>query len=158
MSRQDPRIFLVRHGKFRTPVLRCSCLFDNVRVVVGATTWSEEGRATGITDVELIETGRAQVKKMAATFVGSARLIDPQKLIHVFVSPRKRAKETFKLLLPALPPSLEEKITYTPDIAEWHYGSYEGLKKEDIRKRRKEQGLDRDREWDILKDGCEDGE
>lgn len=49
-------------------------------------------------------------------------------------------------------------MTYTEDIAEWNYGEYEGLDAEGIRKLRKEKGLDREKEWDIWRDGCEGGE
>lgn len=44
-------------------------------------------------------------------------------------------------------------------MAEWHYGDYEGLKTQEIRKLRKERGLDDgEAEWDIWWDGCEGGE
>lgn len=46
----------------------------------------------------------------------------------------------------------------TEDIAEWDYGDYEGLVVREIRARRKEKGLDREREWNIWRDGCEGGE
>ena len=51
-----------------------------------------------------------------------------------------------------------ERVTYTEDIAEWDYGDYEGLKVGEIRDLRKARGLDRDRKWDIWRDGCEGGE
>jgi probable phosphoglycerate mutase len=37
-------------------------------------------------------------------------------------------------------------------------GDYEGLITRDIRKLKKERGLDREREWDIWRDDCEGGE
>ena len=49
-------------------------------------------------------------------------------------------------------------LTLTEDIAEWDYGDYEGLLTSEIRARRKERGLDQEREWDIWRDGCEGGE
>lgn len=52
----------------------------------------------------------------------------------------------------------DRKVTTTEDIAEWDYGHYEGLIPKDIRARRKEKGLDKDRSWDIWRDGCEGGE
>jgi hypothetical protein len=79
----------------------------------------------------------------------------------VFVSPRRRARKTFELLLPLVPPlaeEWEEKVTFTEEIAEWDYGDYEGLKVGEIRELRKGRGLDGERAWDILRDGCEGGE
>jgi len=35
---------------------------------------------------------------------------------------------------------------------------YEGLKPAEIRAKRKAQGLDKDQEWEIWRDGCEGGE
>jgi broad specificity phosphatase PhoE len=43
-------------------------------------------------------------------------------------------------------------------LAEWGYGLYEGLLTKEIRKERKERGLDTESEWDIWRDGCEGGE
>lgn len=93
--------------------------------------------------------------------VGAGKLIDPSRLAHIFVSPRRRARTTFELLL--LSPSSGaaewgKRVTYTEDIAEWDYGDYEGLKVGEIGKLRKERGLDRERTWDIWSDGCEGGE
>ena len=53
---------------------------------------------------------------------------------------------------------VEEMMTLTNDIAEWDYGDHEGLVVNEIRALRKERGLDREREWNIWKDGCEGGE
>lgn len=92
--------------------------------------------------------------------MGAGNLLDLTRLARVFVSPRKRAKTTLKLLLQSTPESFEskEKIISTEDIAEWDYGIYEGLTTEKIKQSRKEKGLDREREWNIWRDGCEDGE
>lgn len=50
------------------------------------------------------------------------------------------------------------KVTITEDIAEWDYGDYEGLVPKDIRKKWKEQALDKEKPWDIWVDGCAGGE
>ena len=73
----------------------------------------------------------------------------------MWVSPRKRAQETFHLLFDR---KLPDEVEATENIAEWDYGDYEGLLVQDIRSRRKEKGLDREREWSIWRDGCEGGE
>ncbi len=121
------------------------------------------GRWTGTTDVELNEEGAAQISSTAEKLVGAGNLLDPSRLAHVFVSPRKRARATFDLLLQSGSSSpgaarWDEDITYTEDIAEWDYGDYEGLKDGEIRESRKKRGLDRERKWDIWRDECEGGE
>lgn len=167
MSDRDaltPRVFLVRHGKFyiRSNLNKKHYVQShNPLSTIGETTWAKSGRYTGTTDIELTPEGIAQVSSTAAMVVGAGKLVDPTLLAEIIVSPRKRAKETFELLL--LPPSssaagLKGGVTYTEDIAEWNYGEYEGLDAEGIRKLRKEKGLDREKEWDIWRDGCEGGE
>lgn len=89
------------------------------------------------------------------------KLIDPEKLAHVFISPRKRAQTTFDLLFDNVGKealSKMGKVSTTEELAEWDYGKYEGLLTKEIRKRRTEQGLDEEKPWDIWRDGCEDGE
>jgi probable phosphoglycerate mutase len=88
-------------------------------------------------------------------------MIDPSRLAHVFVSPRRRARKTSELLLPLAPPLAEEwkeRVTRAEEIAEWDYGDYEGLMAGEIRALRKGRGLDSEKAWDILRDGCEGGE
>ncbi|KAK7428834.1 hypothetical protein QQZ08_004604 [Neonectria magnoliae] len=137
MSDQEaltPRVFLMRHGE---------------------TEWAKLGRYTGTTDIELTPVGIQQVSSAAAKLVGVGKLLDPSRIVHVFVSPRKRAIQTFELLqLPAV----EGEREVTEEIAEWDYGDYEGLKTVEIRQLRKQRGLDQERGWDIWRDGCEGGE
>ena len=98
---------------------------------------------------------------MAAMIVGAGKPLDPSSLAHVFVSPRERARKTFELLLPQSSfgaAEWKERVTYTEHIAEWDYGDYEGLKSAEIIKLRQGKGLDREREWNIWRDGCEGGE
>lgn len=130
-----------------------------VRVLrTGETSWAKLGRFTGTTEIELTQTGIAQVSLMAETFVGAGKLMDPSHLSHVFVSPRTRAVQTFQLLLP-YPTNVDaENVVYTEDIAEWRYGDYEGLTDQEIRDLRKREGLDLERDWDIWTDGCKGGE
>lgn len=90
--------------------------------------------------------------------MGAGRLLDPRRLVQVFVSPRVRAVKTLELLLSAYPDVVAGKVTYTEDITEWSYGDYEGRKDQEIRLLRKKRGLDQEKEWDIWLDGCEGGE
>ncbi|KAF2624874.1 putative phosphoglycerate mutase [Macroventuria anomochaeta] len=132
-----PRVIIARHGQ---------------------TDWARVGRFTGTTDIELTQKGIGQISTAAATLVGAGKLLDPRRLTHIYVSPRTRAVETFKLLLPQYSDFVPGKVTFTEDIAEWDYGNYEGLKDMEIRNLRKMRGLDGEREWNIWTDGCEDGE
>lgn len=135
-----PRVYLARHGE---------------------TEWTKNGRYTGITELELTENGVQQVLGTGKILVGPGKLIDPVKLAHVFISPRKRALATFDLLFDRVGKEAlvkDEKVTTTEELAEWDYGKYEGLLTKEIRARRKDQGLDQDKPWDIWRDGCEDGE
>ena len=95
-----------------------------------------------------------------AQLVGPGKLLDSTRVARVWVSPRKRAQQTFHLLFSGgdSGSDIADKVTLTEDMAEWDYGDYEGLLVHDIRTRRKEKGLDRDREWIIWRDGCEGGE
>lgn len=128
---------------------------------VGETEWTINGRYTGKSDIPLTSNGAKQVEGTSKVLVGSGKLMDPSKLTHVFVSPRQRAQSTLDLLLGDVEKDAlvkEGKVTITEDIAEWDYGDYEGLLTKEIRARRKEKGLDKEKPWDIWVDGCEGGE
>ena len=137
-----PRVFLARHGE---------------------TEWSVSGRYTGVTDIPLTLTGEEQVRATGRTLIGPGKLLPPDKLAHVFISPLSRAQKTFSLLFCEAEEDMkrledEGKVTTTNRLREWDYGTYEGLLTKEIRQRRKDRGLDREQEWDIWRDGCEDGE
>ncbi|KAF2744352.1 putative phosphoglycerate mutase [Sporormia fimetaria CBS 119925] len=134
---KTPRVILVRHGE---------------------TEWAKSGRFTGFTEIELTQAGEAQVSSAATRLVGAGKLLDPDRLVQVFVSPRVRAVRTFELLLQPSSGVVEGKVTYTDDITEWNYGNYEGLTDQEIRLKRREKGLDLEKEWNIWSDGCEGGE
>ena len=83
----------------------------------------------------------------------------------MYISPRLRAQRTYELLFGdsikgsgAKEGEEGERVQTTEALAEWDYGLYEGLLTKEIRKARKEKGLDGEREWDIWRDGCEGGE
>jgi broad specificity phosphatase PhoE len=114
---------------------------ENHRLVLlrhGETEWSTSGQHTGRTEVELTDNGRAQ-----ATAAGQA--LRNLQLDHpmVVTSPRRRAVSTAELAGLAV----DEK---SPLIAEWDYGSYEGLTTAQIRE--SQPG------WLVWTDGCPDGE
>ena len=81
----------------------------------GETAWSKSGQHTGRTDIELTDTGRVQAE-LAGRVLRELKLADPL----VISSPRIRALITAKLAGLAVD-------GVSPLIAEWDYGSYEGL-------------------------------
>lgn len=129
--------------------------------MTGETEWTINGRYTGITELALTENGESQVLGTGRLLVGPGKLIDPARVAHIFVSPRKRAQQTYSLLFDGPSGNFSSdssKVSLTEEIAEWGYGDYEGLLTEEIRAKRKEKGLDKEQPWDIWRDGCEGGE
>lgn len=104
----------------------------------GETEWSKSGQHTGRTEVELTEAGRTQAK-LAAGVLDELKLVDPL----VISSPRQRSLITAKLA--GL--SIDEVSEL---LAEWDYGSYEGLTTAQIR----ESASD----WLVWTHGCPGGE
>lgn len=103
----------------------------------GETTWSLSGQHTGTTDLSLTEHGEAQACALASRLAQIG-------FTHVLVSPRQRARQTCALAGLAANSGLE------PDLAEWDYGDYEGLRSADIEKLHPG--------WNIWRDGCPHGE
>jgi broad specificity phosphatase PhoE len=81
----------------------------------GETAWSKSGQHTGRTDIELTDTGRVQAE-LAGRVLRELELDDPL----VISSPRIRALITAKLAGLAV-----DEVSAL--LAEWDYGSYEGL-------------------------------
>jgi probable phosphoglycerate mutase len=103
----------------------------------GETEWSRSGQHTGRTDLPLTPTGEAEARTLAPRLAGLV-------FDRVYSSPRLRACETCELA------GLGDKIEIEPDLAEWDYGDYEGLRVEEIRAGRPD--------WNIYRDGCPHGE
>ncbi|KAJ5776447.1 phosphoglycerate mutase [Penicillium nucicola] len=137
-----PRVFLVRHGE---------------------TEWTKNGRYTGATELDLTPNGVKQVTDTAIQLVGPQKLIDPARILHAWISPRKRTQQTFQHFFGARIPSSDltidaDKITLSEDLTEWDYGDYEGMRVEEITASRKQRGLDQKNAWNIWQHGCEGGE
>lgn len=111
-----PRVHLIRHGE---------------------TEWSLSGQHTGRTDIALTAKGEEQARALAP-------VLGAISFDHVFVSPRRRARQTCELA------GLGAKAQVADDLAEWDYGDYEGLRSEEIRQRHPG--------WIIFRDGCPNGE
>jgi probable phosphoglycerate mutase len=102
----------------------------------GETEWSRSGRHTSVTDLDLTETGVAQAESLRAR-------LHPDGFGLVLASPRLRARRTAALAGFAGP-----EVDH--DLAEWHYGEYEGLTSSEIRSRQPG--------WRIWFNGCPGGE
>jgi probable phosphoglycerate mutase len=103
----------------------------------GETEWSSSGRHTGSTDIPLTRLGEEHAAWL------SKRLADAG-FTHVFTSPRSRARRTCELA------GWGAAATVDPDLAEWDYGDYEGMRSGEILKARPA--------WNLFRDGCPKGE
>jgi broad specificity phosphatase PhoE len=103
----------------------------------GETEWSASGRHTGRTDLPLTRAGEGEATWLAGR-LGAARFS------HVYTSPRLRARRTCELA------GWGAEAVIEPDLAEWDYGDYEGLRTDEILKARPG--------WSIYRDGCPGGE
>jgi broad specificity phosphatase PhoE len=114
---------------------------DNHRLLLlrhGETEWSKSGQHTGRTELELTDTGRAQAKQ-AGQALAALKLNDPV----VISSPRQRALATAQLAGLTV-------NEVSPLLAEWDYGSYEGLTTAQIR--------ESEPDWLVWTHGCPGGE
>jgi probable phosphoglycerate mutase len=73
-----------------------------------------------------------------------AERLDGLKFAKVFTSPLKRAARTCELA------GFGTVAETDPDLVEWNYGQYEGLRSAEILARRPD--------WDLFRDGCPGGE
>jgi broad specificity phosphatase PhoE len=103
----------------------------------GETEWSLSGQHTGLTDLPLTPHGEELALKLKKRLEGMS-------FARVFTSPLQRAARTCAL---AGFGDVAEKM---PDLVEWDYGDYEGVKTADIHKERPD--------WDLFKHGCPGGE
>ena len=103
----------------------------------GETAWSLSGQHTGLTDLPLTEHGERNARQLGERLRGL-------KFARVFTSPLQRARKTCEL-------SCFGKAAETdPDLLEWNYGEYEGLRSAEIHARCPG--------WLIFRDGCPGGE
>jgi broad specificity phosphatase PhoE len=103
----------------------------------GETAWSLSGQHTGRTDIPLTEHGEENARQLGGRLKGMT-------FTKVFSSPLQRAKRTCELS------GFGAGAIDEPDLLEWHYGDYEGLKTVEIRQKRSG--------WDLFRDGCPGGE
>lgn len=104
----------------------------------GETAWSLSGQHTGRTDLPLTPHGEAMARSLATALKGIAFSL-------VLTSPRLRARTTCELAGFG-----GTAVQLEPNLAEWDYGAYEGLRTAEIHKLHPA--------WDIWRDGCPGGE
>jgi broad specificity phosphatase PhoE len=103
----------------------------------GETAWSREGRHTGRTDLPLTQQGEYNAQRLRERLVGLV-------FAKILTSPLQRAKRTCELA------GFGAVAEVDPDLVEWNYGDYEGVRTADIRKKRPD--------WELFRDGCPNGE
>lgn len=103
----------------------------------GETAWSLTGQHTGLTDLPLTARGERNAIRLGERLKGLA-------FAKVFTSPLQRAARTCELA------GFGGAAETDPDLVEWDYGEYEGLRPDEIRARRPD--------WQIWRDGCPGGE
>lgn len=101
----------------------------------GETEWSASGKHTGRSDIPLTAKGEEAARKLGD------RLRD-KSFAAVWSSPSLRARRTAELA------GFTAEVK--PDLAEWDYGAYEGLKTKEILLERPG--------WSLFRDGCPKGE
>jgi broad specificity phosphatase PhoE len=103
----------------------------------GETAWSLTGQHTGLTDLPLTAHGERNARHLGERMQG-------MKFAKVFTSPLQRATRTCELA------GFKTKAEVDPDLVEWNYGDYEGLRTVEILKAHPG--------WHLFRDGCPGGE
>jgi broad specificity phosphatase PhoE len=103
----------------------------------GETAWSLTGQHTGLTDLPLTERGQRNARSLGQRLRGMS-------FAKVFTSPLQRAAKTCELA------GFKEVAESAPDLVEWNYGQFEGLRSADIRAEHPY--------WQLFRDGCPGGE
>lgn len=103
----------------------------------GETEWSISGQHTGLTDLPLTERGENIARSLGVRLQGL-------EFAQMLTSPLRRARRTCELA------GFSAVAQVDPDLVEWDYGDYEGLRKEEILARRPD--------WNIFEHGCPNGE
>lgn len=103
----------------------------------GETEWTLSGQHTGLTDLPLTEAGERTARRLGKRLQGIT-------LAKVYTSPLQRAMRTCQLA------GFGSVAEVDPDLVEWNYGQYEGLRGAEIRAERPD--------WNLFRDGCPGGE
>jgi probable phosphoglycerate mutase len=103
----------------------------------GETEWSLSGQHTGLTDLPLTARGEDNARRLGERLRGLS-------FAKVFTSPLQRAARTCALA------GFGAEAEAMPDLVEWNYGDYEGIKTSEIHAKRPG--------WQLFRDGCPGGE
>lgn len=103
----------------------------------GETEWSRSGQHTGLTDLPLTPRGEQEARDLGKRLAGRA-------FAKVFTSPLQRAARTCEIA------GFGAVAETDPDLVEWNYGKYEGLRSAEIHAEAPE--------WRLFRDGCPGGE
>jgi len=103
----------------------------------GETEWSREGRHTGLTDLPLTEQGERNAQRLRERLTGLL-------FVKVLTSPLQRARRTSELA------GFGGVAEVDPELIEWNYGDYEGVRTDEIRANQPG--------WELFRDGCPNGE
>jgi probable phosphoglycerate mutase len=103
----------------------------------GETAWSVTGQHTGRTDLPLTERGERNARRLGQRLSGLV-------FAKVFTSPSQRATRTCELA------GFGAAAEVDPNLVEWNYGDYEGLRTVQIHEKKPD--------WQLFRDGCPNGE
>ena len=103
----------------------------------GNTAWTMSGQHTGLTDLPLTPDGERNASRLGERLKGI-------KFAKVFTSPLQRAARTCELA------GFGAVAETDPDLVEWDYGQYEGLRSVEI--------LAKKPDWQLFRDRCPGGE
>jgi broad specificity phosphatase PhoE len=103
----------------------------------GETAWTITGQHTGLTDLPLTAQGEKNARALASRLAGIT-------FGKVITSPLQRARQTCALA------GFQSVAEIDPDLVEWNYGEYEGLRSIEIRAKCPD--------WQLFRDGCPGGE
>jgi len=103
----------------------------------GETAWTLSGQHTGLTDLPLTPAGERNARQLGPRLKGLS-------FAAVFTSPLQRAVRTCELA------GFGPVAKVDPDLVEWNYGQFEGLRSAEI--------LVKHPNWDLFRDGCPGGE
>ena len=103
----------------------------------GNTAWTVTGQHTGLTDLPLTPSGECNARRLGERLKGMT-------FAKVFTSPLQRAARTCELA------GFGAMAEIDPDLVEWNYGQYEGLRSDEIFRQRPG--------WQLFRDGAPGGE
>jgi broad specificity phosphatase PhoE len=103
----------------------------------GETAWSVSGQHTGLSDLPLTSNGECNARRLGERLKGMT-------FAKVFTSPLQRAARTCELA------GFGTAAETDPDLVEWNYGQYEGLRSAEILAKRPD--------WQLFQDGAPGGE